>query len=302
MSSAATLSRASASRAKVRWLSWTLLVVYAFWILGAKALAVRVLPIAGVNLSEQAILCAFFVAHGLGYYSGREVAFFAMASAMVSNVFENLSVLTGVPFGYYYHTALAGPKLFNVPLLVTLIYIGLGYVSWMVAQVLLRRITVQSRRQMVWTAPLVAAFVFTSWDFCIDPIYGTVYRAFVYQSPGVWFGTPAGNYFGWLVTTYLFYLPFSLYVSRRQAQAPTAPSRSYWVQPVLLYLLVALGVIFANSRGPKFDVAVANGKVWNTGDIFGASTLATVFTMGFISLLALLILSQKTEAVDAVQE
>jgi putative membrane protein len=270
-------------------LSWIFLIAYALWEFGLKGVAFHYLPIVALNFTEQLLLAGFFLAHALAYYGGVEVAVFAACSIVVSNVMENLSIITGFPFGYYYHTPLAGPKLFNVPLLVTLVYLGLGYVSWMVTQVLLRRTGRRSATSLVFLTPLVAAFVFSAWDLCIDPIYGTIFRAFIYQSPGAWFGTPVGNYFGWLLTTYLFYLPFSLFLRSNSAKAnePAAEaSRSFWLQPILMYAITAFGVILGNLAGPHVDVTVANGKVWNTGDIYGASTLATLFTMIFISLLA----------------
>ncbi|HUI83485.1 MAG TPA: carotenoid biosynthesis protein [Candidatus Binatia bacterium] len=279
-----------AERSRFGWLSWPLLAIYVLWIAALKSVAARSLSIAGVQLSDQLLLAAFFVSHALAYYSGAEVAVYALSSAFIANLFENLSVTYGFPFGYYYHTALAGPRLFHVPYIVTMIYITVGYLSCMVAQVLLGRRDYSSWRRMVYLAPLIAAFVFTSWDLCIDPIYGTIYRAYIYRDPGVWFGTPGGNYFGWLLTTYLFYLLFSVFVSRHAGAAGKArrePGRSYWLQPVLLYLVIAVGVVLTNIRGASADVTVSSGKVWNTGDIYGASTLVTIFTMVFISLLAL---------------
>lgn len=218
--------------------SWVLLGMFIAWTAGVKGLAVHLTPHA-VGYIEQGLLVAFFVAHALVYYTLAEAVFFAAANIVVSNVFENLSVVSGFPFGYYHHNI--GPKFFHVPYLVTLIYLGMGYISWMVAQVLLRRTSYRSWSRKPWVAPLVAAFVFTFWDLCIDPIYGTIYRAFTYKNPGVWFGTPGGNYFGWLLTTYLFYLPFSLHLSRRVAAhiADAELGRSYWLQPVVMYLTVA---------------------------------------------------------------
>ena len=282
-------SRRTPSHRKTRAqsLSWALLSIYALWVAGLKMLAAHILPPVGVSFAEQLLLVAFFVAHALAYYSGGEVLFFAITNAIVSNLFENLSVMYGFPFGYYYHTI--GPKLFNVPYVVTLIYMALGYISWMVAQVLLRRTSYGSWRRLAFVAPLVAAFVFTCWDLCIDPIYGTIYKAFIYRNPGVWFGTPGGNYFGWLLTTYVLYLPFSLYLRRHVAAAEkerVEASRAYWLQPVLLYFVIAIGIILTNVKGTSVDVVLANGKVWNAGDIYGASILVTLFTMVFISLLA----------------
>ena len=283
--------------ARLHWLSWTLLVVFGLWIAGLRGLAAHIIPLAAVSFTEQLLLTGFFVVHALGYYSAGEVAFFAITNALVSNLFENLSIRYGFPFGYYYHTV--GPKLFQVPYLVTLIYLGLGYISWMVAQVLLRRMHYKSWKRMVFVAPLIAAFVFTCWDLCIDPVYGTVYRAFIYRNPGVWFGTPGGNYFGWLFTTYVFYLPFSLYLRRRADVAETrrtSPGVSYWLQPVLMYLAVAVGILLANRVGRSVNVTLLNGKVWNSGDIYGASTLVTIFTMIFIGMLALTILCQERDS------
>ena len=268
-------------------MSWALVIAYAAWDLGLKRLLAPYAP----PFTGQLLIIAFLVSHALGYYSGRTVAFYVFVSALVSNVFENTSVLYGFPFGYYVHNTRL--KLFNVPYGATLAYVGLGYVSWMVTQALLRRTSYRSWSKLVYVAPLMAAFVFTIYDFCIDPIGGTIYRAFVYRNPGPWFGTPISNYFGWLFTTFLFYLPLSLYLRNRGEAASkvrTEPGSSYWLQPILVYLTVAVGVIFDNLRGKSVEITLANGKVWNSGDIWGALTLATLFTMLPISLLALVTL------------
>jgi len=267
-------------------LSWAFLIAYGSWEFGLKGVAFHFFPIVVLNFTEQLLLAGFFVTHARAYYSGVEVAVFAACSVVVSNAMENLSILTGFPFGYYYHTPLAGPKLFNVPVLVTLVYLGLGYVSWMVTQVLLRRTRPANSKSLILVAPLVAAFVFSAWDLCIDPIYGTIYRAFIYQSPGAWFGTPVGNYFGWLLTTYLFYLLFSWFLASLGGGGSEEPKRLFWLQPIVVYAITALGIILGNLSGPHVAVTVANGRVWNTGDIYGASTVVTLFTMVFISLLA----------------
>ena len=38
-----------------------------------------------------------------------------MIAFTVSNFYENLSLLTGFPFGHYHYTEALGPKLFLVP-------------------------------------------------------------------------------------------------------------------------------------------------------------------------------------------
>ena len=215
-------------------------------------------------------MTCFFVSHALVYYSAKEVAFYAVVSAVIADVLENLSVLYGIPFGYYYHTALGGPKLFNVPYVVTLIYVAIGYISWMVTQVILHRTRYSDWKRLVYITLLIAAFVFTAWDLCIDPVYGTIYKAFIYRNPGAWFGTPVGNYFGWLVTTYLFYLLFALFLNKRGdpvRQERIQPGRSYWLQAILAYLVLAVVAILMDLTGASVEITLADGKVWNTGEI-----------------------------------
>jgi len=272
--------------------SWTFLGLYIAWAFLLKSVAAHVLPPSALGLTEQLLLTCFFVAHALVYYSSREVFFYALTSALISNLFENLSVLYGFPFGYYVHTDLAGPKLFNVPYVVTLIYMAIGYVSWMVAQVILRRTRYKDWDRMAFIAPLIAAFVFTVWDFCVDPVYGTIYKAFIYRNPGPWFGVPVGNYFGWLFMTYLVYAAFALFLRKRGHRhvGRGEPGRIYWLQTILAYLVIAVSAIVTDLRGPVMNITVADGRVWNTGDIYPALALATLFTMLFITLLALVIL------------
>jgi uncharacterized membrane protein len=57
----------------------------------------------------------FTLLHGWLQYGLRAILLFAALSFVVGNFFENLSILTGFPFGHYYFTSLMGPKLFLVP-------------------------------------------------------------------------------------------------------------------------------------------------------------------------------------------
>jgi uncharacterized membrane protein len=56
--------------------------------------------------------------HGLLSYRLRDLLAFAAITLVVSNLFENMSVLTGFPFGRYVYTDTLGPKVFLVPALI----------------------------------------------------------------------------------------------------------------------------------------------------------------------------------------
>jgi uncharacterized membrane protein len=53
------------------------------------------------------------------------------------HLFESLSLRAGFPFGHYRFTNLMGPKLFDLPILLALAYVGMGYLSWILALVIL---------------------------------------------------------------------------------------------------------------------------------------------------------------------
>jgi uncharacterized membrane protein len=63
-------------------------------------------------------LTLFGLLHGALTYGWRGILFFLFVCLGVSNAFENLSILTGFPFGWYHYSDALGPKLFQVPLLI----------------------------------------------------------------------------------------------------------------------------------------------------------------------------------------
>src|ERR1700730_7903918 len=81
-------------------------------------------------------LC-FGLIHGAIRYGIGGIALFLALCLGISNVMENIGVLTGFPFGHYHYTDVLGPKLFLVPLLIGPAYFGTGYLSWVLANVLL---------------------------------------------------------------------------------------------------------------------------------------------------------------------
>lgn len=58
------------------------------------------------------------------------------------------------------------------------------------------------------------------------------------------------------------------------------PGLSYWRQSVIIYLAVALNIIVDDAGGESVNTVLANGGIWNSGDIRAASTLATVVDNG----------------------
>src|SRR6266540_3547287 len=107
---------------------WLLVAGYLLWVLADSFFHPG-------STGVSATVNVFFVIaiatlHGLRRYSLKEFLIFFVIAFIVSNFYENLSILTGFPFGHYHYTEALGPKLFLVPLLIAPAYFGCGYLAW----------------------------------------------------------------------------------------------------------------------------------------------------------------------------
>jgi Carotenoid biosynthesis protein len=77
----------------------------------------------------------FTVIHAMRYYGASTTAFFVASIYLISNAYENLSVMTGFPFGHYHYTG--SYQIFHIPFWIGIFYISIGYLSWRTASTLL---------------------------------------------------------------------------------------------------------------------------------------------------------------------
>jgi uncharacterized membrane protein len=133
---------------------------------------------------------------------------------VVSNACENVGVRTSLPFGRYYFTDVMGPKILAVPILLGVAYIGMAYLSWTLAMIILGDRQKPLLGRHVVTLPIIAAFMMVSWDLSMDPVWATILRAWVWPQGGAYFGVPASNFVGWYLTVYLIFQSFAIYLHR----------------------------------------------------------------------------------------
>ncbi len=242
------------------------------------------------------VLAAIFIGsalvHAAVLYGASSALVLFCICVAITVVIENIGVATGFPFGnYHFEVAPNLPHAGSIPVIVGPLWFGAGYFSWVVASILLDGAGWRLDRLFnVIALPVVAAFVMTQWDFVMDRSESTIARAWIWHDGGADFGVPLSNYLGWLLTSWLFYQAFALYLRRgsvRRRQR-TQPSRKLLLIAILYYVSAGLTHIVPWLIGDSGQVADAAGHVWQTHGLRETTVAVMLFTMFFTLVLAAL--------------
>ena len=255
-------------------------------ILACYALA-RILEVVPGSVPRMAIVAldvlsamAFALVDGARTCGLRIVLVFTAICIVVGNIVENTGVATGFPYGRYYFVELMGPKLFHVPILLGLAYIGMAWVSWNVASLIFSHVNTTGPRLLAVSA--LASVIMTAWDLAQDPVWATALHGWVWRDGGPWFGVPISNYLGWLGTIFCIYALFAFFLRRRGTSGLKGSPYA-----VLFYAVCALGnVLQTLALGSSGLVADPTGRLWRVADITRASAFVSIFVMGSFVVLA----------------
>jgi putative membrane protein len=210
----------------------------------------------------------FALIHGASVYGVRGILIFTGICLVVGNIAENAGVAFGFPFGRYYFTEVMGPKVFHVPVLLGLAYIGMGYVSWIVA-----RLLIGSKPRSAALVSATAAVVMTLWDLSLDPAWSTVLHAWIWLDGGRYFGVPLTNFFGWLLTTFTIYRTFAFF----EPKSARGDDR----MPVAFYAVSALGNFLLLIPLHRMSIVTdPAGRSWNVSGIAAACAGVSVVMLG----------------------
>lgn len=263
---------------------WGLITIYA----AARILQVfpGKMPMLAVVALHVLAPAAFALVHGARVYGWRGIFVFIGICLLVGNIFENLSVLTGFPFGHYYFTDVMGPKIFQVPIFLGLAYIGMAYLSWTLAGLILDENKGPLTGIHVVTLPLLASFLMVAWDLSQEPVWATIVKTWIWRDGGAYFGVPLSNFLGWYFVAYILYQLFALYAKAR-ATGPIWLASRYGHLAILFYAVSAAGnlVLLLPHSGPSVAVD-PTAMSWRVHDITGTCALASIFMMGAFAFIA----------------
>jgi uncharacterized membrane protein len=281
---------------KSKIITWLLIIGYFGWTLIDNFFHPLSIPVASALITLFLVCIA--TVHGLHHYSMKQYIMFFVITFIVSNIYENMSILTGFPFGHYHYTELLGPKLFLVPLLVAPGYFGGGYLSWSLAHILLGVYGSKLRSAQIFAVPVIAAFLMVMWDMQNDPIVATIGKYWIWHDGGSYFGVPFVNFMGWLLCVYTFFQIYAIYISRKNAvsereEKSDTTDRSYWYQIIAAWVVLSLPRVIVALVGQNVTVTDAAGIHWQTMHIYESVALVTIFTMWFVALLCFLLTGKR---------
>ncbi len=267
---------------------WLLLLAYT----AVSAVMLIVSPIHQV-LALMVTSVGLALIHGSMRYGLQGVLVFLLLFLLVGFSVENAGMAIGSPFDRYHYTNFFRvPMIGQVPLDVGVLYFGMGYTAWVIGNILLDKADIRlDQRFNLIALPVVAAFVLAMWDVVLDPISSTIHHVWIWHNSGGYFGVPLANFIGWYVVAYLSFQGFALYLANHPGRTPlrtTVPDKTYWLPPVVLYLLIAAGHIVTFATSPNSDHADALGYVWRSKDIYETAAIVSIYTMGFAGILAVL--------------
>jgi uncharacterized membrane protein len=269
---------------------------------GLAAVTAIVFPLAGFVGGSQVVAqsaVALALIQGTRRYGWRLLIAFFVICYVISSFWENLSIMTGFPFGNYTYTLM--PQLFYVPVVIGVTYFGIGWVSWMVTNTILDRpderldLRTRAGRINVVALPVLAGAVMTMWDVGADSLISTVRGAWIWEDGGGVFGVPFTNYLGWWFVTWSFFQVFTLVLAARQTRRARTPEpvftplpRVSQLQPTLIYSMFAISAVttFAAGRGPE-TATDPTGIVWDANAINETLMVVNIFTIIPVAIFAL---------------
>lgn len=229
----------------------------------------------------------------LGRYGWRLTGAYTIVAFIVGNIFENLSIKTGVPFGHYHYPG-DSLRIIDFPVLIGILYVFLGLICWFTASALLdgadQRLGDHSdsaRQINVVALPALAAALMAMYDTGSDSTASTVFHTWEWEQGGGVFGVPLSNFLGWWLVTYIFFQIFALILaSRPQLPTPKVEGREPLAIGTAAFFLLGASSLPAFLTTSHDMVTDFGGQVWSVAALNETMLTFNIFSTVVIAGLA----------------
>ncbi|MHA1270832.1 MAG: carotenoid biosynthesis protein [Candidatus Helarchaeota archaeon] len=207
-----------------------------------------------LTLTEVIIFFGFTLVHGKKTIGLKNTIVFFLITYSLTLMLEYLGTLGLIPGCQWHYTTNLGPMFMgSVPYIIPLTWFTYIYCIYSMTNIIFNRIKegpsdlgkIDSIKKFIYLflISIIAGLIMMSWDLINDPVM--VARGnWYWPEGGLYYGIPLMNYFGWMSTSALIYLVFSIYMSiinRNQTYFKTPEDeKSYATVYVIFPYLLAL--------------------------------------------------------------
>ena len=146
---------------------------------------------------------------------------------------------TGLPFGRYTYTDALRPQVGGVPMQVPAAWLMMLPPAWAVGTAICSKHHTTGYPSM-WrhlaAYSVVSGLAFTAWDLFLDPQM-VAWGVWQWEKPGIYFGVPVINFFGWALTAFIVILGLS-----RTFDSNAVPREALLLVYTTVWVLNSLGL------------------------------------------------------------
>jgi uncharacterized membrane protein len=176
---------------------------------------------------------------------------FFVVGYIVAWIFEDLSVRTGIVFGFYWFPEMMGPKIDQIPMVIPMFWLMCFYMAYYVSNLLYHGSPLPkdySVRSIIESA-FIGGLILTTLDLSTDP-FAEANGFWIWVDQGPYFGVPFHNFIGWFATGFITYIihGFMLRHDKKKygMELKTNRQKGWTIAPVIEYLLFCLVFMVMN--------------------------------------------------------
>jgi len=186
--------------------------------------------------------CWASAAHLLG---ARAAKLFVAIALPLGWFAEETGARHGWFFGSYHYTAVLGPRIGAVPLIIPLMWFALCYTAYILANLMVWQMPVDrtgplhpARWRLAHSCVMafLAAALVTAYDLGADPYMVFTLKAWIMtRTDGGWFGETLQGFVGWMVVAFTIVLLFRLAVQKRPPPPVLPAMGRHAAAPLVIY-------------------------------------------------------------------